>query len=201
MVDSNDIRSAKLADLFKESSTLTSDQILQSQKQPITSQKQDDAASTGRFEGYSTPIRQSNQVKRISLERSRLEAKQEREDATKQTQGGRFEHVSEVQRECDRLEQILANTLNRIATLKKYPVDIDVPGKRAIEDGYIEQNRFAVNKLRSGSSTEPRKKNGFQSDLRFDGSFGVIRTAGVQDQFKTLGGIDDSGTAGGHHLG
>ena len=89
--------------------------------------------------------------------------------------------------------------MNRIATLKKYPVDIDVPGKRAIEDGYLEQNKSAVRKLRSGTSTEPRARNGFQSDLRFDGSFGVIRTAGISNQFKTLDSNDNDLANHGKH--
>lgn len=56
----------------------------------------------------------------------------------------KYDEVKTLQRECDKLEEILSGTLSRISTMQKYkqPLELDVASKRGIENRCMEKDAY-----------------------------------------------------------
>lgn len=64
----------------------------------------------------------------------------------------KYDEVKTIQRECDKLEEILSGTLSRISTMQKYkqPLELDVASKRGIENRCMEKDAYLY---RNGHTT------------------------------------------------
>lgn len=101
----------------------------------------DSTAETARFRQYSIdkPTGETKQVKVLKLNKASVQSLDSAAVENELNYGedrDKYHELKHLQKECDRLEEILSGTLSRISCIQKYnhPLELDVASKRGVED-------------------------------------------------------------------